>query len=544
MKTKEKIIIFIIIVIILYIIFSIVAKRYPKLFFVEEINDSVKRYLISIVSTKKPTIKINKKFQRKFTGFSKSYPYVAGIAVDINNNGKDEIFIGGGENQDDVLLSYKDGKMVDIIKSTGLSSKSPTYGGVSIDINDNGYNDMIIARDNGVFIYINNGNGTFSKKQILEKSDDTVPVAISVTDYDKDGNADIYVSNFIRSKYLKGFQFNNDQHSKRNILLRGDGRMGFRDVTRQTNTGGKHNTFTSIFTDLNNDYNPDLVLANDAGEIEILENKGNRFIKRKINTGFGFWMGIGAGDFDNDGDIDLFLSNIGAYNPEELGVTKGKGKSKLRSYQKLNHKHVLLRNDGNFSFTDVTTKYMPGKYGFGWGSAFADLNLDGKLDLLFSINYVGSPIHKYIRQPHPVLINKGNKFAQSYKYVDNNFGHTPLLANIDNDNIKDVVWINMKGPVKIYSNRNHLKNNFINVKLPDNIQFANAKVYLYYNNNKLQMRENIQGGVGFGSDQSNLLTFGLGKKKNIDYILVRTRYGEVYKYNNPKINSTLFVVQK
>ena len=567
---KYKRIILIIILLLICVALIIAYKQVPFVF--KEVAAISRKYMISIITVQKPVIKAPH-FNRSFPGMmKKSFPFIAGIAIDINNDGRESVFIGGGVDQDDLLLENIGGKLVNNIMGTGLSSKSPTYGGVSIDMDNDGYSDLIVARQNGVTLYKNNKDGTFSRRKILQEQADRVPIAITVADYNKDGKLDIYISNFIRSKDLKNYQYNNPKHAKGNVLLKGissypktfpspdgmsnipkpypgegDRDLLFRDVTDIQGVTGSHNTFTSIFADLNDDGYPDLVVANDAGEIEIFENRNGKFVKRVLEFGKGFWMGIGAGGYDNDGDIDLFLSNISGHVPESSGITFGdKGGTGIRKGQKLRHQHILLRNDGNFKFVDVYDKNFKDSYGFGWGSVFNDLNLDGKLDLLFGVNYMQHPVHKYVTHVQPVLMNqgKGKKFKQVYNYSDSGYGHTPLIVDLDNDGIKDVMWINVKGPLKIYSNKQNNKNNYINVRLGSGVQFVNAKIMLYMRDGKKQIRENIQGGVGFGSDQSETHTFGLGTDKTVNKIVVKTIYGHVYTYVNPKINSTLYVVDR
>lgn len=69
----------------------------------------------------------------------------------------------------------------------------------------------------------------------------------------------------------------------------------------------------------------------------------------------GYGMGAATGDYDNDGDVDVYLTNLGA--------------------------NVLLQNDGNGRFADVTR--TAGVAGSGWSTsaAFADVDADGDLDL-------------------------------------------------------------------------------------------------------------------------------------------------------------------
>ena len=75
----------------------------------------------------------------------------------------------------------------------------------------------------------------------------------------------------------------------------------------------------------------------------------------------GYGMGVAAGDIDRDGDVDLYVTN---YGPD-----------------------VLLQNNGDGSFTDVTEQYGLGHPGWGASASFVDWNHDGHLDLAVT-NYV------------------------------------------------------------------------------------------------------------------------------------------------------------
>ena len=58
---------------------------------------------------------------------------------------------------------------------------------------------------------------------------------------------------------------------------------------------------------------------------------------------------------------------------------------------------------------------------------------------------------------------------------------------------------------------------------------------------KKYYREIVQGGHGFGSDQSNTVSFGIGKLKRVKEIRVYTTKGKQYNVQNPKINSTVIM---
>ena len=72
---------------------------------------------------------------------------------------------------------------------------------------------------------------------------------------------------------------------------------------------------SSVFSDIDNDGDPDLLLALEWGPITILENNNGIFknITKKLNLDRlkGWWNGIATGDFNEDGLIDIVATNWG-----------------------------------------------------------------------------------------------------------------------------------------------------------------------------------------------------------------------------------------
>lgn len=215
----------------------------------------------------------------------------------------------------------------------------------------------------------------------MDKKDGFTPIAVAITDFNKDGNPDLLVSQFIDYDLSKPNQFERPEKHAPLIFLRGDDEGNFRDVTKEMGLKGRWNTFTSAFIDLNNDNWADLVISPDAAEMHTFENIEGDLLKERENpSGYGFWMGIATGDITNNGQQDLFLTNIGPnYSSETVRGTLPKGKS-------VNVNHSLLRNNGSFDFRDITEEAQVKDHGFGWGCIFEDLNLNGYLDLVFAQN--------------------------------------------------------------------------------------------------------------------------------------------------------------
>ena len=89
-------------------------------------------------------------FEHQWDGVT--HPFTGVAVIDVDGDKKMEIFIGGGEGQEDQLLSYQDNTFTNIIKGKGLSSLSATHGATSLDMDNDGDVDLprLHRRESGV----------------------------------------------------------------------------------------------------------------------------------------------------------------------------------------------------------------------------------------------------------------------------------------------------------------------------------------------------------------------------------------------------------
>ena len=225
----------------------------------------------------------------------------------------------------------------------------------------------------------------------LDNGDDGSAVAWS--DYDGDGDLDLYVSNAGQANKL--FQntlgvfsdvtpapladtgngnsvawgdFDNDGdpdlyiaiRTAANKMFRNDGGGTFVDITvAPLDNGGDTRSVTWV--DYDNDGDLDLYIVNSAASNLLVRNDGGSWFNDSSAPIDDAGLGRGAswGDYDGDGDQDLFLANNGA--------------------------NKLLRNDGSGTFVDVTSGPLGDTQSTRAGM-WGDYDNDGDLDLFLSNN--------------------------------------------------------------------------------------------------------------------------------------------------------------
>lgn len=483
-------------------------------------------------------------FEEVATGYShvahaERFPFTGGAVLDVDGDGAMEIFVSGSKGQPNALLSWRDGKLVDGAEQAGLSADEASFGATSIDMDNDGDTDLLVAQHDGVWLYSNN-NGRFSgAKLAIPQPTRSFPLNVAVTDLNRDGLPDLYVSNFVAPDLFVPATFNDPEHAKPNVMLLNLGGGRFEDITEQTGTAGVQNTFHATFVDLDGNGHQDLVLANNTGPIQIFENHGDlRFTEHDINSGLGFWMGLGVGDIDRDGDQDLYFSNIGSSIPAKLL------RGDLRDDQslQLELEWLLLRNDGNWQFSDITADYALDGYGFAWGGVFEDLNLDGDLDLLVAQNYINWPGHKVNKLPGKAYLQLEQDGQPGFYHLDelglNNphYGQSALIADVDGDGRPDVTWLNMNGAPRVLLNQS--EGNFLKLAVPDNSAWLGAEFTLVTEGGNSYTRQQVAN-VGMASDQTSNVFFGLGEAQAIQQLIIKKRDGSRQIISQPTVNTQL-----
>ena len=505
-------------------------------------RDSVSdKYDISISAEKTPIFDaVPLDFIHQYNG-DKSLPIAPSALIDIDNDNIDEVFFGGGMNQEDALFAYRNNKFVNISEEVNLPKKGntiTTVGAVSADFDNNGFTDIIVSREDGLTIFYNTDGKFTSKKIDTPINEKSTPAGITVGDIDKDGDLDIFLATYLKKELMEGQTiFEDYTYGSTSELLLNTGNENYVSITKQAGLDYVHNTFQGILVDIDNDSWLDLVVAHDTGEVRTYKNNGNLTYTMKSNPTtkkFAYPMGIAVGDYNNDGLVDFMFSNTGSTLPRMLA------KGDIKDASLFNEKWIPFKNKGNFTFTDAAVETKVADYEFSWGATFADMNNDGLQDLMVAENYVDLAPNKLFRLPSRFLVQKEDgTFAPTEEksgVVNPHYAITSLVSDFNQDGYLDMIWVNIDTPALAYINKGGT-NNYIQVDLGESVNVQGAKVTITTATKTLT--EWLVTGEGLASDQTALLQFGLGKETAVSKLTVHLANDKEITIDNPKVNSVI-----
>ena len=465
-----------------------------------------------------------------------SLPFLASAAIDIDGDGTDELFLGGGDAQADAMFAFNNGGFKKLPLSFAKDAVDATHGAATMDIDNDGDSDLFTARESGVWFHENTDGDFGSVKLPLNLADNTTPLSIGFGDINKDGLADMYIAGYIKIGLVEGETIFSDNYGGFSYLFLNGGNGTWRDITKEAGVWRQHNTFLGVFADLDNDKDSDLVIAQDTGVVEMYSNNGDMtFTPIENPSVYSYPMGVAVGDYDNDGLVDLYFSNVGYTLPP--AILRGD----LKKDDPFNPAYMLFRNDGGLKFSDTSVAMNAARYGFGWGTVMADMNLDGREDLLAAQNYARFPANDLLEHyPGKILQNYGDTFKPVEKVAgaeNRLFGIAPIVSDFNGDGWPDLVWANLDGASLAYIN-NGGSRKWIKVRLPNNARSLGARVTVIATDGLTQTKQLLTS-QGLGSDQGRDLIFGLGSAEGVKSVTIEFQNGTTRKIDAPKAGTLI-----
>jgi hypothetical protein len=430
----------------------------------------------------------------------------------------------------------------DTTSKTGLAVEMYAMGATVGDYDADGDDDLYVTCVLGPSYLFRNDAGHFINVAAAAgvERPGTFPSSATWLDYDRDGDLDLFVCNYIRyrsinddlpcffKETIRSYCIPFAYKAEEDRLYQNQGNGRFKDVTRQAGVGGPDGKSLGVAVwDLNDDDWPDLLIANDTTPTyAFINQKDGTFKEQAAEMGLAYGshgfakagMGIDAADDQNSGKTTVVMTN---FSGEMLG---------------------LYRDGGGGLFEERSQEAGVGQSSaqlLGFGTFFFDFDNDGWQDLLVANGHVQDKVEQFsegvaYRQPPLLFRNDG---TGNYQDVTAQ-GGAPLRehmvargavwTDLDDDGRLDVVISENQGPAHVWRNDSASGAHWLKVRLVGTRSNRNgygAKVTVQSAAGP-QLRL-ARGGSSYCSQPDQRSHFGLGSEAAVKRIEVRWPSGTV-----------------
>ncbi len=424
-----------------------------------------------------------------------------------------------------VLFENREGRFVDVTSEAGVGDEGFGMGMCVGDVDGDGLLDFLVTNYGPDRLFRSRGDGTFEEISRQAGVDDPRWSSnCAFGDLDGDGDLDLYVSHYLKagfednpfcgdrarniSAYCRPSVFEGVSDSL--FINSGDGRFTEEGVGRGILQGVLEKGFGVVLTDLDDDEDLDIFVANDSTPNRLYINDGRGYFEEMgLVSGLGLndqgmptsGMGVDIGDLDGDLDQDVILTN---YAMEA---------------------NSLYRNLGNAVFEDVaraTGMAASSRPHVGWGARLADFDNDGDLDLAIANGHVidnialFEPDNSY-EQSNRLMLNDGAgnlsdaSASAGPPWREAKVSRALTVGDWNNDGRMDLLIANSNDRFELLENRAENGNHWLGVQLigvDPNVVAIGARVIAKVGDRRM-MRE-VRSGTGFQSQGDLRLHFGLG----------------------------------
>jgi hypothetical protein len=470
----------------------------------------------------------------------------SGAAIfDMNNDGGLVIYFlqnGGPKGAKNALfLRQADGTFKDISAGSGLDIAGYNMGVAVGDINNDGLPDVLVTQYGGVRLFLNEGNGKFT--DITEQAGLKNPswgASAAFFDFDHDGQLDLVIANYVdydptwpcpgpdgKPEYCAPSTFPGRVARLFHNLgpKAGDTKsVRFEDVTEKSGLGRLAGPGLGVIcADFDGDGWPDIFVANDGKPNHLwINQKNGTFKEEAVRRGLAHNamgqaegnMGIALGDVNGDGMFDLLITHL----TEET--------------------HTLWLQGPRGLFRDRTVAARlarPSYRGTGFGTALADFNHDGALDLAVvngrisrskqMLNEALGPHWGYYAERNQVFTGDGKGAFRDVSLGNTAFCGTPNVArglavgDITGSGAPDLLVTTIAGPARIYRNIAPDRGHWLLVRAvdPELHRDAYGAEIVVTAGSRRQVRW-INPGGSFLCSSDPRAHFGLGTAQNVESI--------------------------
>jgi hypothetical protein len=438
----------------------------------------------------------------------------------------------------DVLLRNEGRRaFVDVSKEVGLGFRGHGQGVTVADYDGDGDPDVYVTRYGPNTLWRNDGGRFTDATAEAGVGCPLWSLGAAFFDYDGDGDLDLFVANYFDFDPA-GAPFHRDAAGRPeygppadfpglpDVLYRNDG-GSFTDVTPTAGVAGSGRAMGVLAADFDGDGRVDIFVANDAEANALWHNLGdgsfediaferglayNGDVKAEAN------MGIARGDTDGDGLFDLLVTHF--YDEHD---TLWRGERAPAG--------LFYRDATRAAGLAVDSLPLT-----GWGCALADLNQDGRLDLVVTNGHIRrEPRQTYPLENPPILWRgeRGGRFRNVTRDAGAYFrrlhmGRGLACGDLDGDSDLDLVIVPHHAPATVLWNETRAAGRALLVELQGaggNRDAIGATVTVRAAGRSIV--RSVDGGGSYLSSHDRRLHFGLGGATRADSIEVRWPSGRI-----------------
>jgi hypothetical protein len=445
-----------------------------------------------------------------------------------------------GPTADVLLRNQGGGRFEDVSTSVGLTPRGYGQGVAVADYDGDGDPDVYVTRY---------GRNTLWRNDRGHFTDVTAEAGVACglwslgaafADYDGDGDLDLFVATYFTFDPAKA-PFHRDPRTgaadygmpanfpgQPDVLYRNEGGGRFVDVTSRACVAGRGRGMGVLASDLDGDGRIDFLVANDAQPNALWINRGDGTFEDRAGdlglavNGEGIAeanMGIAFGDSDGDALPDVMITHF--FGEHETLWRPRTMPGAGRFYLDQTSESGVATDTRNLT---------------GWGTAFADFDHDGRLDLVATNGHIRREPTQVYTYENPAILwhNRGSgRFANVTAGAGEYFralhaGRGLACGDLDDDGDLDLVVVHHHAPSVILWNETSLRGHWLMVKLRGrgpNRDAVGARLIAQVGTSTLV--RTIIGGGSYISAGDPRIHFGLGDASRVDRLEVRWPSGRV-----------------
>lgn len=462
--------------------------------------------------------------------------------------------------QSNVLYRNLNGdRLIETTKEANALEYRYTMGATTGDWNQDGFADIVVANLGANTLFLNNGDGTFSRS-ILDDRDDTtfLTTSLAMADLTGDHLPDLFEMNYLHDEKITDRPRKNERGEvvqsltpadfapaiDRLIFNDGKGGISFQDISDQPQAACAG--LGIVVGEMDGIPGNEVFVGNDIYANQLWfrrpdadgSGQPDRWVDEAMLRGCAFAfngaktasMGVAAGDFDGNGWLDFHVTN---FQNEAVSL--------------------FLNQDGFFQDRNVQFALArPSLPVLGFGTQVIDYDNNGNLDVVVANGHIENAVtlQGQFRQPAQLFCNVGGRFEPVDVQDDSGYwgakhlGRALARLDFNGDGRMDYAVTHLGETSALLLNRTATNNRWLQLQLvgvESERDAIGARVEIGIGNRK--WTQWVLSGDGFLCRNQSILSFGVGSADRIDQLTIVWPTGKTQSFRDIDVDRRLLMIE-